>query len=178
MAPKKYQIPAEIEEKMKKNAERFEITQNFLDQVCKNEDIQYGSRLCSRRKELELTQEDLAKFVGRSVECISRIEKGKNCSIDLNLLRVLSYGLNCTPHYLLGLTSKTDETLIYSKDNKLIPLRPAIIFYLDEDLQKLDKKLAWERTEKKTLRFLREWESPSLQSYIFVQFACLNFHFL
>lgn len=149
MAPKKYQIPAEIEEKMKKNAERFEITQNFLDQVCKNEDIQYGSRLCSRRKELELTQEDLAKFVGRSVECISRIEKGKNCSIDLNLLRVLSYGLNCTPHYLLGLTSKTDETLIYSKDNKLIPLRPAIIFYLDEDLQKLDKKLAWERTEKK-----------------------------
>lgn len=149
MAPKKYQIPAEIEEKMKKNAERFEITQNFLDQVCKNEDIQYGSRLCSRRKELELTQEDLAKFVGRSVECISRIEKGKNRSIDLNLLRVLSYGLNCTPHYLLGLTSKTDETLIYSKDNKLIPLRPAIIFYLDEDLQKLDKKLAWERTEKK-----------------------------
>lgn len=134
---------------MKKNAERFEITQNFLDQVCKNEDIQYGSRLCSRRKELELTQEDLAKFVGRSVECISRIEKGKNRSIDLNLLRVLSYGLNCTPHYLLGLTSKTDETLIYSKDNKLIPLRPAIIFYLDEDLQKLDKKLAWERTEKK-----------------------------
>lgn len=149
MAPKKYQIPAEIQEKMKKNAERFEITQNFLDQVCKNENIQYGSRLCSRRKELELTQEDLAKFVGRSVECISRIEKGKNRSIDLNLLRVLSYGLNCTPHYLLGLTSKTDETLIYSKDNKLIPLRPAIIFYLDEDLQKLDKKIAWERTEKK-----------------------------
>lgn len=145
MAPKKYQIPDEIQEKMKKNAERFEITQNFLDQVCKNENIQYSLRLCSRRKEFKLTQGDLAKFAGRSVECISRIEKGKNRSIDLNLLRVLSFGLNCTPHYLLGLTSKTDETLIYSKDNKLIPLRSAIIFYLDEDLQWLDKKLARER---------------------------------
>ena len=61
-----------------------------------------GERICNRRKELGLTQQDLADRLGyKSKSSINKIEIGKN---DLPQKKIIEFAraLNTTPRYLMG----------------------------------------------------------------------------
>lgn len=61
-----------------------------------------GERIKNRRKELGLTQEDLAKKLGnKSRASVCTVEKDKE---DLTTTRIRQYAdaLECTPAYLMG----------------------------------------------------------------------------
>lgn len=77
-----------------------------------------AKRLKSRRIELKLTQDDLAKKIGTTYQTISKYERAVN-GIDSETLTKLSKVLDCTTDYLLCRTDEPNSTL-YSKniDNK------------------------------------------------------------
>ena len=61
-----------------------------------------GERIAARRKELGLSQEELAKRLGnKSRASVCTVEKGKE---DLTTSRLLAYAraLDCTSEYLMG----------------------------------------------------------------------------
>lgn len=85
-----------------------------------------SEKIRSRRKELKMSQEELASLVGytdRSI--ISRIEKGL---IDLTESKIMAIAkaLNVTPEILVGWESKKEESDIFSQ-------------LTDEELAKLEK---------------------------------------
>lgn len=61
---------------------------------------QMGMRIAARRKELGLTQEELANTVNVSIQTISTAECGKKALRPENIVKV-SVALNCTTDYLL-----------------------------------------------------------------------------
>lgn len=63
--------------------------------------IQFSTIFSSRRKELELTQEDVAQFVGVSRAAVSKWEKGQSYP-DITLLPKLAMYLDLTIDTLLG----------------------------------------------------------------------------
>jgi transcriptional regulator with XRE-family HTH domain len=65
---------------------------NFLKQM--------GMRIAARRKELGLTQEELANVVNVSIQTISTAECGKKALRPENIAKI-SIALNCTTDYLL-----------------------------------------------------------------------------
>ena len=69
-----------------------------------------GDRIRQRRKELGLTQEELANKMGYSSRtAISNVEKGGE---DLTSTRIEKYAkaLECTPSYLMGWTGTPNQT--------------------------------------------------------------------
>lgn len=85
-----------------------------------------SEKIRSRRKELKMSQEELASLVGytdRSI--ISRIEKGL---IDLTESKIMAIAkaLNVTPEILVGWENKKEENNIFSQ-------------LTDEELAKLEK---------------------------------------
>ena len=85
-----------------------------------------SEKIRSRRKELKMSQEELASLVGytdRSI--ISRIEKGL---IDLTESKIMAIAkaLNVTPEILVGWENKKEESDIFSQ-------------LTDEELAKLEK---------------------------------------
>ena len=65
-----------------------------------NED-RMGFRLLIRRKELGMSQYDLAVKAGVSQGVISYLESGKRDSMSMNTLRALSVGLGVTTDFFL-----------------------------------------------------------------------------
>lgn len=61
-----------------------------------------GARIRSRRKELGLTQEELAERVGLKKAAISKIEKGIVVNLKRDVIASLSAALSCSPSYLMG----------------------------------------------------------------------------
>ncbi len=59
-----------------------------------------GDRIASRRNELGLTQEQLAKIVGKQRTSITNIEAGRQ-NLTINTLLVLSAALSLSPSELL-----------------------------------------------------------------------------
>ena len=59
-----------------------------------------GKRIAQRRKELHLTQEQLAEKMGVSLQTISCIELGKKAARPENLANLCTY-LNVTTDYIL-----------------------------------------------------------------------------
>lgn len=70
-----------------------------------------GDRIRERRKELGMSQDDLAKKMGYSGKsAISRIEnEGNNLTTDR--VSKLASALDCTPGYLMGWTDKETKTI-------------------------------------------------------------------
>lgn len=68
--------------------------------------VNMGLRIAQRRKELHLTQEQLAEKIGVSLQTISNIELGKKAVRPENLANLCSY---------LGVTS---DYILYGKRNK------------------------------------------------------------
>lgn len=153
MSASKYIIPEEIEKEIRVKASYYDITQSFVNEICEKTDIKYAERLRVRRKDFMIKQKELAAFVHRSVECISRIECNKNKKIDCELLKTIAFGLNCTPHYLLGLTDDPSKVVVFlQSNNELKELSPSIIFYSDDELKWLDRQLARARVLNESLK--------------------------
>lgn len=69
-----------------------------------------ADRIARRRKELDITQEELAKMLGLSGRSsINKIEKAGN-NITLKNIRRIAKALNCSEEYLMGYEDVSDET--------------------------------------------------------------------
>lgn len=67
----------------------------------------FGSRVLQRRKQLNLSQEELALRIGVSQHQISKYERGKN-NPTAEVLNALADALGTTTDWLLGRTEITD----------------------------------------------------------------------
>jgi transcriptional regulator with XRE-family HTH domain len=65
-----------------------------------------GARIKARRKELHLTQEQLAELVGLSASFLGHIERGTRIA-SLETLCALCRALNVSADYLIGLQAET-----------------------------------------------------------------------
>ncbi len=78
-----------------------------------------GTRICSRRKELNLTQEQLAESMNVSIQMISNLERGnKAIKID-NLLNLCDILKVSTDFILTGKHNNNDIETLMSKILKL-----------------------------------------------------------
>lgn len=67
-----------------------------------------GQRIKSRRIDLQLSQEDLAKMVGyKSRSSIQKIESARN--LPLPKVEKMANALGCTPSYLMGWEDEAGE---------------------------------------------------------------------
>ncbi len=83
--------------------------------------INMGVRIAQRRKELKLTQEQLAEKMGVSLQTISCIELGKKAVRPENLANLCSY-LNISSDYILY--GKRDSQQMTDVITKLSNLEP------------------------------------------------------
>lgn len=82
---------------------------------------QMGERIVSRRKQLRLTQEELAEAAGVTPQTISTAELGKKALRPANIVKVCT-ALNISPDYLLlGRISDTDFSILTQKISCLSP---------------------------------------------------------
>ena len=70
-----------------------------------------GKIIAWRRKQLHLSQEELAKAVGLNRSSISRYESGDAKKIPYNILEKIASKLNCTIDYLQARTDDPYENL-------------------------------------------------------------------
>lgn len=83
--------------------------------------ISMGIRIAQRRKELKLTQEQLAEKMGVSLQTVSCIELGKKAVRPENLANLCSY-LNISSDYILY--GKRDSQQMTEVITKLSSLKP------------------------------------------------------
>lgn len=80
-----------------------------------------GERIVSRRKQLRLTQEELAETAGVTPQTISTAELGKKALRPSNIVKICA-ALNISPDYLLlGKISDTDHSILTQKVSCLSP---------------------------------------------------------
>ena len=79
-----------------------------------------GERLLQRRKELNLTLEDIAKRVGVTKSTIQRYEVGKISSPKIAVLKSIAYALETSYSWLIGETENhlPDNLYLSSPSNK------------------------------------------------------------
>ena len=95
-----------------------------------------GARICTRRKELHLTQEQVAERMNVSLQMISNLEQGKKAIRPENLY-CLSQVLGVSTDYILsGRCSEFEAQDISIKFLKLSPEHQRIIRQLIESLAK------------------------------------------
>lgn len=88
---------------------------NFLQQM--------GNRISSRRKELDLTQEELANAVDLSIQTISTAELGKKALRPENIVKI-SLALNCSTDFLLtGKDALSFSEVLSKTQSNLTPLQ-------------------------------------------------------
>ena len=82
---------------------------------------QMGERIVARRKQLRLTQEELAEASGVTPQTISTAELGKKALRPINLIKICS-ALDISPDYLLlGRISSEDTSILVQKVSQLSP---------------------------------------------------------
>lgn len=74
--------------------------------------LQMGKRIVSRRKQLRLTQEELAERAGITPQTISTAELGKKAMRPENIIRISEALGVSTDYLLLGKVTDTDEQLL------------------------------------------------------------------
>lgn len=83
-----------------------------------------GNRIRKRRKELNLTQEDLAELSDLSVNFLSQLERTNNQNISIQKLDSIAQALNTTIEELISTSSTTNASASKWKNryflNKLI----------------------------------------------------------
>jgi repressor LexA len=65
-----------------------------------------GKRIRERRKELNITVDELAKRLNKNRTTVYRYEKGDIENLPIDILEPLAKALNTTPAYLMGWDSK------------------------------------------------------------------------
>lgn len=71
-----------------------------------------GNRIKERRKELNMSVEELAKRLNKNRTTVYRYEKGDIENLPIDILDPLAKALETTPAYLMGWDNKTDEDAI------------------------------------------------------------------
>ena len=98
-----------------------------------------ADRIIGLRKELNLTQDDLAKMLGLSGRSsISKIEKAGN-DITIHNINRIADALNCSPGYLMGYEDAIRKDIQSDKEkNSIDPMCESLISYMEnfDDKQK------------------------------------------
>ena len=82
---------------------------------------QMGERITLRRKQLRLTQEELAEAAGITPQTVSTAELGKKALRPANIINICA-ALDISPDYLLlGQISDMDMTILNQKVSQLSP---------------------------------------------------------
>ena len=84
---------------------------------------QIGSRILSRRKQLRMTQEELAEKAGITPQTISSAELGKKALRPENIIRLCSALGISTDYLLLGETNASDRSILLSRIKDLPPIQ-------------------------------------------------------
>lgn len=80
-----------------------------------------GERIFARRKQLRMTQEELAEAAGVTPQMVSTAELGKKALRPSNIIKICS-ALDISPDYLLlGRISDTDHSILTQKIACLSP---------------------------------------------------------
>lgn len=80
-----------------------------------------GERIFARRKQLRMTQEELAEAAGVTPQMVSTAELGKKALRPANIIKICS-ALDISPDYLLlGRISDTDHSILTQKIACLSP---------------------------------------------------------
>lgn len=82
---------------------------------------QIGNRILNRRKQLRLTQEELAEKAGITPQTVSSAELGKKALRPENIIRVCSALDISTDYLLLGEINGSDHSILLSKIADLPP---------------------------------------------------------
>ena len=82
---------------------------------------QTGSRILSRRKQLRMTQEELAEKAGITPQTVSSAELGKKALRPENIIKLCG-ALKISADFLLfGTISSDDQSVLFSKVSQLSP---------------------------------------------------------
>jgi transcriptional regulator with XRE-family HTH domain len=84
---------------------------------------QIGNRILNRRKQLRLTQEELAEKAGITPQTVSSAELGKKALRPENIIRVCSALDISTDYLLLGEINGNDHSMLLSKISDLPPIQ-------------------------------------------------------
>ena len=79
-----------------------------------------GDIIAARRKELRLSQEQLADATGLNRSSISRYESGKAKKIPYEVLKEIAKQLYCTTDYLTAFTDDPNESLDHGYDDQTL----------------------------------------------------------
>lgn len=83
---------------------------------------QIGNRILGRRKQLRMTQDELAEKAGVTPQTISSAELGKKALRPENIIRVCSALDISTDYLLLGKINTNDHSVLLSKISALSPM--------------------------------------------------------
>lgn len=84
---------------------------------------QIGNRILSRRKQLRMTQEELAEKAGITPQTVSSAELGKKALRPENIIRICSALDISTDYLLLGKINDGDHSVLLSKVTDLPPIQ-------------------------------------------------------
>ena len=109
--------------------------------------IEIGLRIADRRKELNMTMDDLAKKVGVAKSTIQRYETGKIEKLKMPVIESIAHALNANPCWIIG---KSENKEIESENSDLneylemLKTRPEcrMLFQLAKDATVEDVKQA------------------------------------
>ncbi|MCM1192566.1 MAG: helix-turn-helix domain-containing protein [Acetatifactor muris] len=82
---------------------------------------QIGNRILSRRKQLRMTQDELAEKAGITPQTVSTAELGKKALRPENIIRICSALEVSTDYLLLGEVNNYDHSLLSAKISDLSP---------------------------------------------------------
>ncbi len=84
---------------------------------------QIGNRILSRRKQLRMTQEELAEKAGITPQTVSSAELGKKALRPENIIRICSALDISTDYLLLGNVNDGDHSVLLSRIANLPPIQ-------------------------------------------------------
>ena len=142
-----------------------------------------GQAIAKRRRELNMTAEELAKRLGKSRATIYRYESGRGGSLSAKALLPLAVALKTTPAALLGLDEAkndltADERLLLKKYGELDGEgKSAVQAYVDELWQRqatadeIKSARVWEPklTERDLLRVEKDFEAMRMASAAYME---------
>lgn len=91
-----------------------------------------GQRIKQRRKELGLTADDVAEYIGKNRATIFRYEKGDIEKLPISILDDLSDLLKTSPEWLMGWSNKHQPNIV-SIYNQLEPPRQEYVYEVAEE---------------------------------------------
>ena len=80
-----------------------------------------GTRIFERRKQLRLTQEELAEAAGITPQTVSTAELGKKAMRPENIIKVCSALEISTDYLLMGKVASEDKNILLEKVSQLSP---------------------------------------------------------